>query len=255
MYDLLKRFRELFVIFGMTGLFFALFYFGIVRVLDQNREKMISIQQSIVDRKMLEEQRGGLPLMREEVSRIQSAGDRIAVFLPEDRIVSLVETLEMIGRDLGVSVISEASSSGLIVPPTKKKSVKKVAAEEGGVNEKSELSEDEKKTSEEKESVEERIDPLLSAERSIFITFKVTGTYDRVLAFLWKLDTLPVMLDTLSVSIEPILFDENSSEISSSQAGLSIIPRGNTPLEGSVSDTSSVQDEVTASFQTVLYTE
>lgn len=255
MYDFLKRFREPFVVIGMAALFFALSYYGIVRILDQNREKMISIQQSIVDRKILEEQRNGLSSMREEIVNIESATEQLAVFLPKDRIVSLVETLEAIGRDLGVSVVSEASSSGLIAPPNKKKPIKTAVVGEGEAGEKVDSSEVEKKVSREKESVDERIDPLLPVERSVFITFKVTGEYDRVLAFLWKLDTLPIMLDVLSVSIEPVLLKENASGTSSSRIGVSLIPRENALLGEPMPVVPPAKREVTASFQAVLYTE
>lgn len=246
--------REVVVILGMIGLFSALVYFGIFRVLERNREGMISIQQAIVDRKMLEEQRSVIATMRDEVDRIRLESDKLDVFLPKDRIISLVEALESIGNDLGVSIVSEASSpQALAVSSVKKKPTKKASVSEEGEVTNGKAKEEKKE--EEKEA--EALLPLLPEDRSVFITFKVTGEYDRVLAFLRKLDTMPFLLDVLSIQMEQAVFEDDQSSVSPSISGDVRSPfRSSSPLE--VSGEKPVEAKklnVEASFHTVIYTD
>ncbi len=248
-----KQSREIIVALGMIGFFAALIYFGVVRIMENNQGKMESIQQAIVDRKMLEEQSAGISSMRETWEHIQAADGKLEVFLPKDRIVSLVESLESIGQELGVSVLSEASPAPLLAaPPAKKTLVKSVVP-----------TSDEPASSEKtgEAPTKDMLVSLLPEERSIFITFKVTGTYNHVLAFLQKLDTMPVLLDVLSVEISPEEKADDGRSVPVSVSGVSSNPFA--VNSSSVVSMVPPQDalvspdgppEVQASFSTVIYT-
>ncbi|MGB2791565.1 MAG: hypothetical protein WBC29_03355 [Candidatus Moraniibacteriota bacterium] len=247
-----KQSREIIVTLGMTGFFAALIYFGVVRILENNQGKMESIQQAMVDRKMLEEQSAGISNMRETWERIQAADGKLEVFLPKDHIVSLVESLESIGQELGVSVLSEASPTSLLAaPPAKKMLVKSVVP-----------TSDEPASSEKtgEAPTKDILVSLLPEERSIFITFKVTGTYNHVLAFLQKLDTMPVLLDVLSVEISPAETVDDGQSVPVSVSGVSSSPFAVKSSSVSVASPQDVQvpperpPEVQASFSTVIYT-
>jgi hypothetical protein len=241
-----KRFREFLVPLGMAGLFAALVYFGIVRVADQNREKMIALQQSAIDRKMLEEQSNGVSRMRDEVEHIRAADGKLNVFLPKDSIVSLVEALESIGKDMRVAVVSEASNAPLLAAPSaKKKAAKSIVPEEGE-------SADEK-TAEEKKQREVLVS-LLPEDCSVFITFKVTGEYGNVLAFLQKLDTMPTMLDVLSLEISPAPIEEEEARPSISVSGVSPSPFSPASVGPETVASPEKPKQVLASFNTVIYT-
>lgn len=240
-----KQFREFLVPIGMVGLFAALIYFGIIRIMQENKEKMISIQKAMVDRKMLEEQANGISSMREESDRIRSADEKLSVFLPKDRIVSLVENLEMIGKGFDVSIVSEASSAPTIAKPAKKKPSKENA----------DLSENKEGASPADAEGEKRetLVPLLPEGRLVSIVFKVTGKYENTLAFLQKLDTMPTLLDVLSLEIISAPIEENQMASSSFTSGLLANPFQ--PIESSPEKIPSEKPKmVTASFQTVIYT-
>ena len=241
------------MILGMAGILGALVYFGIIRIAENNREKMESIQQAIVDRKMLEEQSQGIAGMRDTWERIQSAGGKLNIFLPKDSIVPLVESLETIGKESHVTVVSEASPTPLLAtPPAKKKPEKPKSSEDGDS-----IASD---TPGEK-AAQDALVSLLPKERSIFVTFKVTGTYDRVLAFLQKLDTMPTLLDVLSLEISPAPTEDEAKSISISSPRVTSNPFSVNPApvvssEPSKSPASDSKGppEVLASFSTVIYT-
>ncbi len=248
-----KQSREIIVVIGMAGLLAVLVYFGIIRIMKNNRDKMELIQQAIVDRKMLEEQSQGIASMRDTWERIQSAGGKLDVFLPKDQIVSLVESLEAIGKELHVTVVSEASPTPLLtVSPTKKKGVKGSSSEESDTT---------GADAPEEKAAQDALVSLLPEDRSIFVTFKVTGTYDHVLAFLQKLDTMPTLLDVLSLEISPAPTEDESKSISiasprvvSNPFSVNTVPAVSTEPSGNADSVPQGPPEVLASFSTVIYT-
>lgn len=250
-----KQSREFVVILGMVGFFATTIYFGVIRIQEKNRGTMELIQQAIVDRKMLEEQSNGISRMRDSWEHIQSVDEKLHVFLPKDRIVSLVESLEAIGKELGVSVVSEASSTPMLAtPPAKKKVVKSVAPTKDESGESSPASD-----TSGKDAQKEILVSLLPEERSIFITFKVTGSYDRVVAFLHKLDTMPMLLDVLSVEISPAPEKDESTSTPVAVSGVLPSPFATDSTSISTSKTtvepvSGAPKDVLASFATVIYT-
>lgn len=237
-----KQFREYIVLLALAMLFVALVYFGILRIFDKNRDTMVSIQQATVDRKMIEEQTQEISIMREEADRIRSLSKSLDVFVTKEDIISVVEMLEAVGKDLDVSVVSEASAAPLLAKPVKKVAKKSIADD----------SEDDT-SAKEAEKPDESLVSLLPEERSVFVTFKVTGAYGNVVAFLQKLDTMPKLLDVLSLEIKPEETDE-ADTAPVSVAGISASPFDSSaaPTEGE-STVSTPANRVQASFDTVLY--
>ncbi len=252
-----KKFREVFVILGMSGLFAALIFFGIIKTMERNHGKMNAIQQAVIDRKILEEQEKDIPRMREDAESIASVRDRTEVLLSKDRIISLVERVESIGASLGVSVVSEASPEGSFLVLPKKSSKKSSPAKNEGVEESGEKSSESK----EKEKEAELLMSLLPAERSVFVVFKVSGPYDRVLAFSEKLDTLPTLLDVLSIDIAPVSEEDEDSSLGGGVSPQVLSGSGSTNIFASGSEGAApnaeaspvVSNSVRASFSTVLY--
>lgn len=237
-----QKFRGLITVLGMAVAFSALVFFGILRTAEGNYGKMVSIQQSIVDREILEEQSQEIPSMRDTVDRIRSADGRLDVFLPKDRIVSFAESVELAGKDLGVDVKSEASpEKSLSVPVAKKKIIKTGSSEDDSA-------------SDSPEKPSETIASLLPEERSTFITFQAKGPYDRVLALLRKIDTMPTMLDVLSVSISPASKDDQSTSASISVPANPFLAKSPLAAADESASDSPASPEVLASFSTVIYT-
>jgi len=251
-----KQFREFATILGIAGIFFATIYLGVIRIQEKNQETMESIQQAIVDRKIFDERLGEIPRMRVSWEHIQSADGNLSVFLSKDHIVSLVESLEAIGKDLGVTVVSEASLRPMLsVPSGESDIVEGVASMRNESDGTSSSSGDSEKVAQ-----KETLVSLLPENRSVFITFKVTGSYERVISFLNKLDTMPTLLDVLSVEISPA--PEKSGPASIAVSDVASNPFMTSPTLSASTSTSSIATEaasgtprdVLASFATVIYT-
>ncbi len=250
-----KQFREFATILGIAGIFFATIYLGVIRIQEKNQETMESIQQAIVDRKIFDERLGEIPRMRVSWEHIQSADGKLSVFLSKDHIVSLVESLEAIGKDLGVTVVSEASKPILSVPSGESDNAEGVASMRNESDGTSSSSGDSEKVAQ-----KETLVSLLPENRSVFITFKVTGSYERVISFLNKLDTMPTLLDVLSVEISPA--PEKSGPASIAVSDVASNPFMTSPTLSASTSTSSIATEaasgtprdVLASFATVIYT-
>lgn len=238
-----KQSREYVVALAIAVLFALLAYFGIAQVFQKNRATMVSIQEAMVDRKMIEEQTRELSVMREEADRIRSLGKNLDVFVNKEDIISIVESLEALGKELDVSVVSEASASSFLAKPVKK--LAKTASAD---------TDDGDTSAKKEEKPDESLVSLLPEERSVFVTFRVTGSYGNVIAFLQKLDTMPKLLDVLSLEITPEEKKEfDSASISVSGALANPFVSSVTPVENTVA-TPSPANRVTASFNTVLYT-
>lgn len=197
------------------GLFVALVLFGILPAWKKNEEKMHTIEREKVDRKILEEEAKRIPEMRHDREEIERRRDDLHVFLSKDAIISAIEAIESLGVEEGVSVVSEASSAALV--QSGKKATKKIAlSPEGG--EKSE-------TAPRKEEKPEGLAPLFPENRIVPVEFRVTGPYERVVHFVERLDTMPIMLDVLAIQLLPNP-DEAKKEASASPSPLP----GNIPV-------------------------
>lgn len=229
-----KRYRLFLVPIILGSVFFCVIFFGIVRVMRMNQERMDLIERSIIDRKMIEEQSNNIPKMQEDIENIRSSNKQMNVFLSKDDIVGFVEKLESLGEELGVSVLSEATPRA-----AKKAPPKVVTKEEGGDPKKEGVTPVEAK----KEEKVEFLDTLLSENRSVFITFRVEGRYEAVMFFLNKLDTMPYMLDVLSIDFSPAISKDEKGRI---QPGISM-------TKEDIVDAPDRSKNVIASFNTVIY--
>lgn len=226
-----KQYRSFLAPIILGSVFSVVIFFGIIPIMRMNQEKMNLIERANIDRKMIEEQSSNIPKMQEDIEGIRDSSEQMKVFLSKDDIVGFVEKLESLGEELGVSVLSEAT------PRVVKKVAPKVITKEDG-----DVPKEESVTSVKKEEKKESLDTLLPENRSVFITFRVEGRYEAVMAFLGKLDTMPYMLDVLSVDFSPAVSKEET-ERNRTSFGVTDIP------------TESVDrsKNVLASLNTVLY--
>lgn len=254
--SLWKKFRELVAVIVLAGAISALIYFGILRVAERNSEKMNEIQEALVDRKIMEEQGRNIPKLREDIEKIELAREKTDVFFSREQIIALVETVETMGAERGVTVVSQASN---IAAPS--------ASSRESKNET--LSEDEKTsdtvphTSVEAEEKSDTLVGNVPPERMVGVVFKVTGPYARVTELLGKIDTMPKLLDVLSIEVTPFVSDRDAAWRSSERVAAPQILSGSVPVVNPFSerdpsfsaDSSEKKEEdmVVASFSTVLY--
>ncbi len=250
-----KQTREYIVLILFLSVFVTLFYFGIVHFTRENQEKMDAIQQVMVDRKIFAEQLEKIPIMRSEVEMIQSKHEQTHLFFSPERVVALVEKVEEIGQNLGVEVVSEESPVKSLAPVKKK--VPTSTTEDG-------TKKDSKKSTVPVKKKEEKPLPpmlvsLLPAEQSAFITFRVRGSYSNVIAFSNKLDTMPAMMDVLSLEMSQ-MSDDTDDEIQTQVTSARNIASNDSPFVVEVQSDIPAQavfsaKEVTALFHVVLYLE
>lgn len=218
-----KKYREYVVIVVFMAVFFGIVQFGIVTLFRRNLDMMNALQESIVDRKILEEESRQIPNMEVQAETITAESAQLDVLLSEDDVVRLAESLETLGGTLGVSVSMEAA-------PDSVTSVF-LATEKKAVAQNDESSDNSVATTSQGNTNMENVPHLLPAlpfARTVFVTIKATGKYPDMVRFLGKLDSTPTLLDILSVSITPYEDTESSDALPNRPVIFSGTPASNT---------------------------
>lgn len=224
MTDFWKKYREYIVIVVFMAVFFGVVQFGIVTLFRRNLNTMNALQENLVDRKIFEEDSRQIPNMKVQAETIAAEMNQLDVLLSKDDVVRLAESLEALGSTLGVSVSMEAAPDSVIaafLAVEKKltaKSEETSSEGEGGVS---------SKGGDKSENMPHLL-PALPSARTVFVTIKTTGKYPDTVRFLEKIDSMPTLLDILSVNIAPHEDSESSDTLPNRPVIFSGAPASNT---------------------------
>lgn len=172
--------------------------YGMVFLQRALTEKMRAIQEFVVAEEYRQKQLARLPELEAQYQAILSEEKKIDTILTEGEMVDFVKTLESLARatDVRLSISTREGNAGK-APTAKKPPVKPNPETENpspGANP-NESSKAAKQTPSLLESL-----PYASY---LFLTLKISGSYQSLRAFLERVETLPYALDVVALEIKP----------------------------------------------------
>ena len=188
-YSLILTALAIFLAMALTGWFLVKPLYG--QMLGLRDE----IQQEHVRQENQQKQIKRLPELKSQYERVISEEGFFDILLTEDKVVGFIRTLEGLASDTQVEV--KIQSNELKVEEVVQKKSRSQNTEEETVA-------DEKK--------EKVLSDYLPYKDYLRLTLTVSGDYSALVAFLSRLETLPVALDVIGVDVKQPLRDDNSRE-------------------------------------------
>lgn len=186
------------------GIFIAIgltYWFGIKKVVENIRVQRDAIQEILVARENRNHQLGRLAEYDSQYEKILDNEKLFDIFTTRDNMIEFVRRIESLAEENDVNVVLEARE----VPKIPKKSKASVDAKK--TNEKDEVggtaTPNDKDTKKDRSIIEN-----LPSKTYTYLGLHVTGETEKVIAYLNKVETLPIALDIVSVDA---LRKENSS--------------------------------------------
>ncbi len=188
-YSLVLTAIAIFLAMALTGWFLVKPLYG--QMLGLRDE----IQQEHVRQENQQKQIKRLPELKSQYERVISEEGFFDILLTEDKVVGFIRTLEGLASDTKVEV--KIQSNELKVEEVVQRKARSQNTEEEAVA-------DEKK--------EKNLSDYLPYKDYLRLTLTVSGDYSALVAFLSRLETLPVALDVIGVDVKQPLRDDNSRE-------------------------------------------
>ncbi len=175
-------------------------WFGILPFHGYILEKADSIQEYYAFRENRERQINKLPELQGQYERILADEQRLAILIPEERIVDLVKTLEQLAEKAGVHITIESKDGGdiqerKVARPTKK--------DESGDSDGSDTKKKEAAT----------IMESLPYDRYLHIGIVLIGEYENIVLFLHQVETLPYAIDIVGFDMRMRNKDESVAKV------------------------------------------
>ncbi|MEK9151165.1 MAG: hypothetical protein AAB547_00870 [Patescibacteria group bacterium] len=176
-------------------------WFGMKPLQRSLEEKMRGIQEFYAGRENRERQVGRLPELRGQYDAILENEETLDILITEDRVVDFVKTLEALADGMNVKLSIVSKDNGKITE--KKPAVAPVQPQGASAD----------PTAPPVPSVKPKPADILEDapfDRSLHLSVTVEGRYGDIVAFLRKMETLPIGLDVIGVEMKKI--DEQSAE-------------------------------------------
>jgi hypothetical protein len=155
------------------------------------------IQKELVRQENQQKQIKRLPELKSQYERIVSEEGVLDILLTEDKVVGFIRILEGLAGETGVEVKIQ-SNELKVEEVVQRKSSRAQNTDD-----------DEEKTDEKKEKT---LADYLPYGEYLRLTLTVSGDYSAIIAFLSRLETLPVALDVIGIEVKQPLRDDNSRE-------------------------------------------
>ena len=185
---LLKKYFSIIVIVAALVIMGVVIWLASGSLKASIRERMNDIQKFYTSRENREQQINKLPELRDQFEAIGKNESVLAILLTEDHIVSFIQKVESLAQETNTEIVITSEESGVVVD--QKKNVlpvtKETVTSEGGL-------EDQKK--------DESILRNLPYNKYLDLNISLTGKYADIVTFLYKLETLPVALDVISLDV------------------------------------------------------
>ena len=194
MKDSFNRYKKFYPFLTTVAIFSGMgliVWFGILPFQNFVTEKADGIQEYYATRENRAMQMEKLPDLQSQFENIQVEEDVLRILLSEERVVDFVQTLERLAQETGVHVVIQ-SKTGTII---EEKPKPKAPAKKPGV----ETSETE--TVEKKSKTPATILESVPFDRYLHVEVVVKGEYQTIVTFLHKMETLPLGLDVIGMTM------------------------------------------------------
>ncbi len=190
----LEQYKQLFPLIVMLSLFTgmgAIIWLGVIPYQGFIDEKAGTLKEFDASRENRERQIGKLPELQGQLETIAADEHTLDILLSEKNIVEFVKTLEQLAQETHTRVTIVAKDKDAI--QEKKKAP--VGKKEGII-----IPEESDPQSAAKKSSPSLLDSV-PYDRYLHVTIAVLGEYRNIFSFLHKMETLPVGLDVIGLSI------------------------------------------------------
>jgi hypothetical protein len=231
----------LFIMLSLFGAMGLMAWFGIVPFHQMILEKADGIQEYYATRENREMQKQKLPELEGQFLSIEKDEKALDILLSEEAVVDFVKTLEGLAAESHVVVTIRAAGSNVI---EEKKNLK-IPVKKGAPAETVDLS-----------KAPATLIDTLPIERFVHITVTTQGEYRDIVTFLHKMETLPLGIDVLSVSMKIRNAEEKTERPDNPGLNPFLILSGNDTAVQGQAEAQAVpqpQGSVEASFDTVVY--
>lgn len=237
-----RRYFPLIIVVTLLSSIGLIFWFGILSFHRFITEKADGIQEYHASRENRERQIGRLPDLQHQFENILSHEETLDILLSESQIVDFVKTLENLAVETGTFIEIEAIDKDAIQEKKVVRPAKKSDTDtEGAVA---------------KKGVASIIDSV-PYDRYLHVNVVVIGEYQPIASFLHKVETLPLGLDVIGLSmrtrdvVEPEERPDNPG-----RNPFLILSQGTLPVDtaqSAASDSTLKQGSLEATFDTVIY--
>lgn len=180
-------------------------YFFVIRPLrTMITNQATSIQEFYAKEENQAKQVNRLPELKKQYLMIEEKAPALDILRNEDQIVGFIQTLEEVASETHVTLTIASKDNGTITEAKKKVPVKTAKP--------SEASDAENTTDVKKQVRNNDILANLPFDRYLRLSIVVSGTYNDIVAFVYKTDTLSVGLDVVGMEIKRVEIEKDSKK-------------------------------------------
>ncbi|MFZ2187179.1 MAG: hypothetical protein WAV46_00925 [Candidatus Moraniibacteriota bacterium] len=190
---------HLLVLFVAIG---GIILFAILPINQSLDAKMRGIQEFYADQENQKKQVSRLPELKDQYTVIVENEPVLHILITEDQIVDFIKTLEGLADDMDVQMTITSKDNGRIIE-SKKIPVKAVSVTDDDTNASA-------STASTKPQAVNIVDDV-PFNRYLRLNIKAEGQYADIVAFLRKIETLPIGLDVVGVEIKTIDVSANKN--------------------------------------------
>ncbi|MBP6975508.1 MAG: hypothetical protein KBB51_01615 [Candidatus Moranbacteria bacterium] len=242
-------FKKKYGLILFIGIFIAIgltYWFGIRRMMDVIRSDRDDIQRMLAIRENRNHQLSRLEEYDSQYERIVSDEKWLDTFTNRDDMIEFIRRLEFLAEEGGVTVILEAREAP---KPSKKPkaTVAKPVKSDGKEEEGSDAAEG---SSDKKEKKELSIIEGLPSTSYTYLGLHVTGETEKIVKYLHKVETLPIVLDIISIEAlrkeNPDFSQERESEqpVPVAENSVSMVSTNELIPQDPKDDSSAVPEEI-----------
>jgi len=217
-------------------------WYGILPLKQAVYEKMRGIQEFYARRENREKQVARLPELKAQYDAILQDEKLLDILISEDTVVDFVKMLEGLASGSHVEISITAKENGKIIELENAP----VAPDQPRSGDPTELSEN--------SSPKERTADILNDmpfNRYLYLSIKTRGQYGDIIAFLRKMETLPIGLDVIKTEMKQGEAEESAPIDAGSGVNPFLLSGGNT--QGTMASLVEQKDVFEAVFDVVVY--
>ncbi|MBP9728209.1 MAG: hypothetical protein KBD27_02415 [Candidatus Moranbacteria bacterium] len=240
-----KKFSPLLTTLGIFSGMGLIVWFGIIPFQNFVTDKADGIQEYHATRENRLGQMEKLPDLQSQFDNIQVEEDVLRILLSEERVVDFVQTLEQLAKETGVQVVIQSKTGTIIEEKVKPKVVAKKAGAETA----------ETAVVEKKSKTPATILESVPFDRYLHVEVVVKGEYKTIATFLHKMETLPLGLDVIGMTMGIRDQDESVKKVADPGRNPFLIlgDGATTNPETNEEQVVTIPGTLEASFDTVVY--